>query len=161
MKLSNIDLRILQELQRDAGQTNLALAEKIGLSAPACLKRVQRLKSAGVIEKIVAIISPAAVGMRLNMIVEIEMKEDNLSLYQQFMEIIHSTIEVKQCYQVTGEVDFVLMVDVADIFEYEAFCKRVLYAHDNMRKFTTLISRCTKFDLCQHALTKNIPGLPS
>jgi Lrp/AsnC family leucine-responsive transcriptional regulator len=160
MKLSNIDLRILRELQQNADQTNLALAEKVGLSAPACLKRVQKLKSEGVIEKIVAIVSSAAVGRRLNMIVEIEMKEDNISLYQQFMAVINKAMEVKQCYQVTGQVDFVLVVDVADIFEYEDFCNRVLYAHDNMKKFTTLISRCTKFDLCQHALTQNLPEGP-
>ncbi|MGH1487558.1 MAG: Lrp/AsnC family transcriptional regulator [Cellvibrionaceae bacterium] len=154
MRLNNIDIRILNELQRDADQTNLALAEKVGLSAPACLKRVQKLKASGVIERVVAIVSPQAVGKRLNMIVEIEMKEDNPSLDKQFMEALTKAIEVKQCYQVTGQVDFVLVVNVADIFEYESFCQKTLYSHNNMKKFTTLISiRCTKFDLCQHALT--------
>ena len=156
MKLNSIDIRILKELQKDADQTNIALAEKVGLSAPACLKRVQKLKSEGMIEKIIAIVSSAAVGRRLNMIVEIEMKEDNLSCYQQFKVMVNKALEVKQCYQVTGQVDFVLIVDVADIFEYEDFCNRVLYSHDNIKKFTTLISRCTKFDLCHHALTENL-----
>lgn len=153
MKLNNIDIRILQELQRNADQTNLALAEKVGLSPPACLKRVQKLKDAGVIQKIVAIVSPDAAGRRLNMIVEVEMHVDEATLDQQFLQKLDKAPEVKQCYKVTGEVDFVLVVNVADIFEYEDFCKRVLYANTNMKKFTTLISiKCTKFDLCQHDL---------
>ena len=147
MKLNNIDIRILQELQRNADQTNLALAEKVGLSPPACLKRVQKLKEAGVIQKIVAIVSPEAAGRRLNMIVEVEMHQDDATLTQQFLRSVDKAMEVKQCYKVTGEVDFVLVVNVADIFEYEDFCQRVLYASTNMKKFTTLISiSCTKFD---------------
>ena len=154
MKLNNIDIRILPELKRDADQTNLSLAEKVGLSAPACLKRVQKLKESGVIERIVALVSDDVAGRRLNMIVEIEMKQDDQSLNQGFLQSIDTAPEVKQCYKVTGEVDFVLVVNVADIFEYEDFCSRVIYSHKNMKKFTTLISmKCTKFDLSHHAIS--------
>jgi Lrp/AsnC family transcriptional regulator, leucine-responsive regulatory protein len=153
MKLNNIDIRILQELQRDADQTNLALAEKVGLSPPACLKRVQKLKVAGVIDRIIAIVSTTSFRRRLNMVVEVEMKQDKPVLYQQFIDLMAKAPEVKQCYQVTGVVDFVLIVNVADIFEFEAFCERTLYKHDNMQKFTTLVSvKCTKFDTTQHEL---------
>lgn len=150
MKLSKIDIRILKELQQNADQTNVALADKVGLSAPACLKRVQKLKSAGVIERIVAIISPEVVGKRLNMLVEIKMHNDDLAIAQQFLNAMDQAPEVKQCYKVTGEVDFVLVVNVADIFEYDAFCERVIYPQEQLKKYTTLISlRCTKFDLSQ------------
>lgn len=147
MKLTNIDIRILQELQKNADQTNLALADKVGLSAPACLKRVQKLKAAGVIDRIVAITNPQAAGKRLNMIVQVEMKEDKISLSQQFIELMAKAPEVKQCYQVTGVIDFVIIVNVGDMFEFERFCDRTLHQHQNMRKFTTMVSvRCTKFD---------------
>ncbi|MFT7389543.1 MAG: Lrp/AsnC family leucine-responsive transcriptional regulator [Candidatus Endobugula sp.] len=153
MKLNAIDIRILKELQSNADQTNLSLAEKIGLSAPACLKRVQKLKAAGVIEKVVAIVSSDAVGRRLNMVVEIEMDTDDLAVGDKLIEAVNQAPEVKQCYRVTGEVDFVLIVNVADIFEYETFCERVIYPQASMKKFTTLISlRCTKFDLSQGGL---------
>jgi len=70
------------------------------------------------------------------------------------IEVMNRAPEVKQCYKVTGAVDFVLIVNVADIFEYEAFCERVIYKQANMKKFTTLISvRCTKFDLSQGGLS--------
>jgi Lrp/AsnC family leucine-responsive transcriptional regulator len=154
MNLSNIDIRILEELQQNADQTNLALAEKVGLSAPACLKRVRRLKASGVIKRIVAIVSPDVAGRRLNMIVEIKTKVDDAKLDQQFIAALGRAPEVKQCYQVTGEIDFVLIVNVANIFEYESFCERVIYGHKDLKKFTTLISiRCTKFDLCEHVLS--------
>jgi Lrp/AsnC family leucine-responsive transcriptional regulator len=154
MKLHQMDIRILKELQQDAAQTNLALAEKVGLSAPACLKRVHKLKAEGIIERIVAIVSPNAVDRRLNMVVEIEMTTDDLIVANQFIEAVNQSPEVKQCYKVTGEVDFVLIVNVTDIFEYEKFFQRVIYAHKGMKKFTTLISlRCTKFDLSQGGLS--------
>ena len=150
MKLSSIDIRILKELQSNADQTNLALAEKVGLSAPACLKRVKKLKSEGIIERIVAVVSSDAIGRRLNMIVEVHMTTDDLATANTFIAAVDQSPEVKQCYKVTGEVDFVLVVNVSDMFEYEAFCQRVIYAHPSMKKFTTLISlRCTKFDLSQ------------
>ncbi|REG83211.1 Lrp/AsnC family transcriptional regulator [Marinomonas pollencensis] len=153
MKLDSIDIRILKELQRDADQTNLALAETVGLSAPACLKRVHKLKAEGVIERVVAVVSAQAIGRRLNMVVEVEMSSDDMRLANQFINAIDQSPEVKQCYKVTGSVDFVLIVNVADVFEYDAFCQRVIYAQEGMKKFTTLISlRCTKFDLSQGGL---------
>lgn len=153
MKLSNIDIRILRELQSNADQTNLALAEKVGLSPPACLKRVQRLKNEGLIDRIVAIVSTNSFKRRLNMVVEVEMKSDDQRMSKEFIQTINNVPEVKQCYQVTGVVDFVLIVNVADIFEYETFCQNVLHQHSNMHKFTTLVSmKCTKFDTSQHDL---------
>ncbi len=154
MKLNNIDIRILHELQENADQTNLALAEKVGLSAPACLKRVQRLKAEGVIDRIVAIVSTDSFQRRLNMVVEVEMKSDRAELRKTFVDMILKAPEVKQCYQVTGTVDFVLIINVADIFEYEAFCQKVLYKHSDMHKFTTSVSiKCIKFDTSQHDLS--------
>jgi Lrp/AsnC family leucine-responsive transcriptional regulator len=154
MKLHPIDIRILTELQQDADQTNLSLAEKVGLSAPACLKRVHKLKAEGIIERVVAVVSAQALGRRLNMVVEVEMTSDDLMLANQFIAAINQSPEVKQCYKVTGSVDFVLIVNVSEIFEYEAFCQRVIYAQQGMKKFTTLISlRCTKFDLSQGGLS--------
>ena len=154
MKLHPIDIRILKELQQNADQTNLALAEKVGLSAPACLKRVHKLKAEGIIERVVALVSSQAIGRRLNMVVEIKMTTDDLAIANLFIEAVNQSPEVKQCYKVTGEVDFVLIVNVTDIFEYEEFCQRVIYAQPCMKKFTTLISlRCTKFDLSQGGLS--------
>ncbi|EHJ94736.1 Lrp/AsnC family transcriptional regulator [Vreelandella boliviensis] len=142
-----IDRRILDQLQRDASLTNQALADEIGLSPSACLKRVKRLRDAGIIEREVALLNPNALGQCLHMVVEVTMERDNKSLYQRFLTSALSAPEVKQCYQVTGECDFVLIVTVADLDEYDRFCDRVLYNDDNLRKFRTLLSRKRhKFD---------------
>ena len=154
MKLHPTDIRILKELQQDADQTNLSLAEKVGLSPPACLKRVQKLKADGVIERIVAIVSHDAIDRRLNIIVEVEMTTDTHVAVESFIKKINNSPEVKQCYKVTGEVDFVLVVNVRGIFEFDEFCQRVIYSHEYMKKFTSLISvNCTKFDLSQGGLS--------
>ncbi len=147
MALDRIDIRILAQLQNQADMTNLALAEAVGLSAPACLKRVKRLKDQDYISQQVVILDPDKFGRCLHMVVEVEMERDKSELYQAFLRRALKEPEVKQCYQVTGEVDFVLIVTVPDMHAYDDFCQRVLYKDNNMRKFRTLISmRRHKFD---------------
>ncbi|PPC78653.1 Lrp/AsnC family transcriptional regulator [Pokkaliibacter plantistimulans] len=140
MELDRIDRAILSTLQQDCSCTNLQLAEQVGLSPPACLKRVKRLTDEGYIDKKVALLVPEKFGPCLHMVVEVIMERDNKAMYQRFLNRAVAAPEVKQCYRVTGEVDFVLIVMVPDMDAYEAFCDRVLHADDNMKKFRTLIS---------------------
>lgn len=141
VSLDRIDRRILALLQQDAGQTNQALAERVGLSPPSCLKRVRRLEHDGYIQRRVALLSPERLGPLLHVVVEVTMERDRKDLYQQFLRRALGHAAVKQCYQVTGEIDFVLIVVVADMDAYDRFCDEVLYADPNMRKFRTLVSR--------------------
>lgn len=146
--MDSLDRRILNQLQLDAGMTNQALADAIGLSPSACLKRVNRLRAAGIIDREVALLNPNALGQCLHMVVEVTMERDNKALYQRFLNSALSAPEVKQCYQVTGESDFILIMIVKDLDEYDRFCDEVLYSDDNMRKFRTLLSRKRhKFDI--------------
>lgn len=148
-----IDQRILIQLQRDASLTNQALADSVGLSPSACLKRVKRLWKNGVLERQVVLVNPAAVGLYMHMVVEVTMERDRKDLYQRFLKNAIAVDEVKQCYQVTGEVDFVLIVQVPDMEAYDRFCDELLYADDNVRKFRTLISRDRKkFDTSIHKI---------
>ena len=147
MHLDRIDRRILATLQRDCSLTNLALAEEVGLSPPACLKRVKRLTEEGVIARRVELLAPERLGQPLHVVVEVQMERDRKDLYAAFLRRVQTAREVKQCYQVTGEVDFVLIVVVPDMDAYDRFCDAVLYADDNLRKFRTMISRFrNKFD---------------
>lgn len=147
MSLDRIDIRILSQLQQCSDRTNIELAQQVGLSAPACLKRVKRLKQEGYISREVVILDPDKFGACLHMVVEVEMERDRSELYQAFLRTALKEPEVKQCYQVTGEVDFILIVTVPDMQTYDNFCHRVLYKNNNMRKFRTLISmRRHKFD---------------
>lgn len=141
MTLDSLDRRILDQLQTDASLTNQALADRVGLSPSACLKRVKRLKREGVIARQVALLDPARLAPCLHMVVEVIMACDRKDLYQRFVDRILEEDEVKQCYQVTGEVDFVLIVEVENMEAYDRFCDRVLFSDDNLQKFRTLISR--------------------
>ncbi|MCL6415286.1 Lrp/AsnC family transcriptional regulator [Aestuariirhabdus sp. Z084] len=145
--IDRLDTAILKQLQQDCSVTNQQLAERVGLSPPACLKRVRKLKQSGLIKQQVALLDQEQLGACLHMVVEVEMERDRYDLYQQFAKRVNAAEEVKQCYQVTGEVDFVLIVVVADMVAYEAFCRQVLYAEANMKNFRTLISmKRVKFD---------------
>ena len=142
-----LDQRILDCLQRDARVTNQSLADKVGLSPSACLKRVKRLHDSGIIDRVVALLNPEAIGKSLYFVVEVTMERDQKRLYKRFEDRALAASEVKQCYQVTGECDFVLIVAVPDMDAYDRFCDSILYADDNLRKFRTLVSRKrSKFD---------------
>ncbi|WP_428609099.1 Lrp/AsnC family transcriptional regulator [Sedimenticola sp.] len=139
-ELDRIDRHILNRLQNDNKISNLKLAEQVGLSPPACLRRVNRLRAEGVIIADVSLVAPQVAGHHINIIVEVEMERDHLELAAQFRKAIQDSPEVTQCYAVTGEVDFILVVSVADMQAYDAFTQKVLYKQPNLRKFRSLIS---------------------
>ncbi len=140
MELDQTDRMLLNLLQQDNRMTNVRLAEEVGLSPPACLQRLKRLRGSGIIQREVALLDPVIAGRMMTIIVEVELERDRPDLVRPFLQAIGKAPEVTQCYQVTGEVDVVLVVSVADIQAFEVFVHRVLYAESNMRKFRTLIS---------------------
>ena len=128
--------------------TNQSLADEVGLSASACLKRVQRLRERGIIKQVVALLDPEKLGPCLHIVVEITMTKDDARLYQRFENSMNEALAVKQCYRVTGDTDFVLIVVVRDMNEYDDFCNDVLYGDNNLLKFRSLVARKrAKFDV--------------
>lgn len=138
--LDRIDKNILTQLQQDCSLTNVELAAQVGLSPPACLKRVKRLTEEGYITRHVALLAAQKFGPMLHMVVEVHMERDHKQQFQEFVRQVQATPEVKQCYQVTGEVDFVLVIMVRDMEAYEALSDRLFYSNPNIRKFRTMIS---------------------
>ncbi|WP_028117222.1 Lrp/AsnC family transcriptional regulator [Ferrimonas senticii] len=146
MELDKIDRRILLKLQHNNRIANVDLAAEVGLSPPACLKRVKRLRDEGVIVGDKAILNPELIGNKLTLIVSVEMDRDRGEIYQQFRKTIMKTPEVTQCYQISGSYDFMLVVAVADIQTYETFVERTLRSDLNIRKFHTAVCmRTVKF----------------
>jgi Lrp/AsnC family leucine-responsive transcriptional regulator len=99
MFLDHTDKAILRYLQQDASVSNLQLSSIIGLSPPACFKRVKRLKSEGIIVSQIALFDQAKLGSCLHMVVNVEMERDRLDLYEKFIRHIRTAREVKQCYK--------------------------------------------------------------
>lgn len=127
------DLRLLAALQQDASRSNQALAEAVHLSPTTCLRRVRRLTDAGVIERTVAVLSPEALGHGLTAIVEITLDHQSAERLADFESRATQDHSVQQCYRTNGGPDFVLIAQVADMAQYQAFAQRLLNNDANVR----------------------------
>ena len=121
MKFDAIDIRILRELQQDGSLSNVELARRVHLSPSPCLARVKALEAAGVIGRYVALANPKALGLDLNVFINISLKEQSKQALAAFEERIAEHEEVMECYLMTGDSDYLIRVAVADIAALERF----------------------------------------
>ncbi|MEO8300109.1 MAG: Lrp/AsnC family transcriptional regulator [Burkholderiales bacterium] len=128
-----IDLRLLAELQTDAGRSNQALAEAAHVSPATSLRRVRRLADAGVIERTVAVLSPEALGHGLTAIVEITLDQQSAERLVAFEARAVADDGIQQCYRTNGGPDFVLIAQVPDMAAYQALAQRLFNDDANVR----------------------------
>lgn len=122
MKLDRTDIRILNEMQQDAGLTNQELADKVGLSPSPCLRRVKALEEAGYIRKKVALLDQQRVGLKLTAFIQISMDRHTPDRFEVFESLLTSYPEVKSCSLVTGQsADYLVEVVVEDMDRYQEF----------------------------------------
>lgn len=138
--LDDLDRRILNALQTNASQTNNDLAAAVHASPPTCMRRVRRLTELGVIEKQVAVVSPAKVGAQLSAIVEITLDNQAVERQTEFEALVAAESAVLQCYRVSPGPDFVLIVQVADMPAYNALVHRLFASHANVRNVKSFFS---------------------
>jgi Lrp/AsnC family leucine-responsive transcriptional regulator len=132
IELDATDRRLLALLQDDCAQTNDLLASRAHVSPATSLRRVRRLVEAGVIERRIAIVNPAAAG-GVTAIVEVTLEQQSAELLDHFEAQVAVAAEVQQCYRVASGPDFVLVVLVPDVAAYHAFAHSVLTAQANVR----------------------------
>lgn len=140
MTPDSFDLAILKLLQKDNRVPQRLIAEQVGLSAPAVQRRIQRLESSGVISANVAIVDPAALGRPLTILVEVELVSERSGDIDALKRRFLDAPEVQQCYYVTGEVDFMLVVTVPTMADYEDMTRRLFFSDENVRKFRTFVT---------------------
>jgi DNA-binding Lrp family transcriptional regulator len=121
MKLDSVDIRILQELQQDGSLSNAKLAQRIHLTPSPCLARVRALEANGVIDRYVALVRTAALGLGLNVFISISLRAQNKEALALFEQRIAEHDEVMECYLMTGESDYLIRVAVTDIAALEKF----------------------------------------
>ncbi|MCB1607887.1 MAG: Lrp/AsnC family transcriptional regulator [Xanthomonadales bacterium] len=121
MKLDRTDLRILEVLQREGRITNAELAERVNLSAAPCLRRLQRLERDGVIAGYGARVDPKAVGLGLQAFVRVQLETHDSKHVKRFAALMAEAEEVVSCWSLTGEMDYLLQVAVADLEHYNSF----------------------------------------
>jgi Lrp/AsnC family transcriptional regulator, leucine-responsive regulatory protein len=139
--MDSFDVKILNIVQRDNRLPAEKIADQVGLSPSAVQRRLKRLRKDGIIEADVAIISPEAAGRRLTAIVEVTVKQERplMRVLEEFKRLALAAPEVMQCYHVTGNADFILIVMARDMQEYEAFTRRLFVENSNVRRFHTSI----------------------
>lgn len=119
--LDAIDRRILQQLQEHARTTNVELAEAVGLSASACLRRVRDLEQRRVIRGYAAIVDAGALGLGVSVMLNVTLERQIETALEEFERRITQWPEVMECYLMTGDADYLIRVVVPDLPAYERF----------------------------------------
>lgn len=133
------DLQILKIVQSNARVTADAISNDVGLSPAAVQKRLKRLKETGVIEREIAVLSSKKLDRDLTVIVEVILERENRQKLEAFKNKMRNTPSVQQCYYTTGEADFLLILSMRDIKEYEAFTQEHFFDASNISRFKTSI----------------------
>lgn len=120
-KLDRIDRKILHDLQEKGRMTNVKLAERAGISAPPCLRRVRALEDAGVIRGYHADIDPAALGYGISVWAQVGLSSQSEADLKKFEDTVKSWPLVRECYLVSGEADYILKIVAADWDAYQKF----------------------------------------
>jgi DNA-binding Lrp family transcriptional regulator len=142
--LDATDLKLLAILQTDASISNIALAEKLNISPPTCLRRTNRLKQEGWIEKEVAILSANKLGQYLGhgvtAIIEVSLDKQGEEWLTAFEKRAVQETAVQQCWRVSPGPDFLLVTQLADMPAYLAFTQRLLTQDANVRNVKAFFS---------------------
>ena len=138
------DLKLLDLLQTDASLSNQDLAEQVHISPPTCLRRIKRLRDAGLIEREIAVLSAdrlaAVLGHGLTALVEISLDRQGEEALTAFEARVVQDDAVQQCYRVSPGPDFVLLVHVADMPGYQALAQRLFTSDANVRNVKAFFS---------------------
>jgi Lrp/AsnC family leucine-responsive transcriptional regulator len=129
ISLTRTDRRLLEILQKDARLTNLELAERVSLSPSACLRRVRALEKAGVIRRYAALVEPRKVGLTLMAFVNVKLEKRGRMPTDAFARVVKDWPEVLACHSLTGDMDYLLRVQVADLDHFARFLMESLLKH--------------------------------
>lgn len=112
--LDRIDRAILKQLQQDASISNVSLAARVKLSAPACLRRVERLKEAGLIRRVVALLDPEGLGAGMLVVIGFVLDRSTPESFAAFEKAARKVVGCMECHVVTGEFDYFMLVRTRD-----------------------------------------------
>lgn len=139
-EIDDFDRRLIELVRRDNLEPARSLADKVGLSISAVLRRLRRLREEGIIVADIAIIDPALTGSALTIHVLVRMKQSGRRAMDAFGRDILRHREVTGAWEVTGDDDFVLKVQVGSMAEYDAFTRRALDEEGGVQAFKSLIT---------------------
>ena len=146
--LDDIDKRIVAVLQAEGRLPMVDLADRVGLSATPCQRRVKRLEEEGVIDRYAALVSPSSVGLALQALVQVTLDDHSERTVAAFEAAIRARPEVVACYAVTGDMDFLLHVLAPDLASFSEFAMKALLRMPGVRGTrSSFIMQAVKSDL--------------
>ncbi len=138
--LDALDWRILKELQADSGLTNVLLAQRVGLSPPACLRRVRSLEEAGLIEGYTALLDEAALGFSLTAYAMVRLHNQAEADLRAFEDLVLGWPIVREAYMLSGESDYILKCIAPDMASFQDFVLGTLTAAPNVASVKTYLT---------------------
>jgi DNA-binding Lrp family transcriptional regulator len=151
INLDDIDRRLLSELQNEGRITNVELAQRVGLTAPPCLRRVRSLEDAGVIQGYHADLDPSKLGFTITVFALVSLKSQAEEALRGFEQHMNTLPEVRECHMLNGEIDFILKIVSRDLQSFQEFLTSKLTPAPNVDSVkTSLVIRTAK----------TLPGVP-
>jgi len=149
--IDTVDRVILRHLQAEGRVTNVELAERAGLTAPPCLRRVRALEEAGAIRGYHADLDPEALGYAITVFAMVSLKSQAETDLRKFEEHVAALPQVRECHMLNGEIDFILKVVAHDLQEFQRFLTSELTPAPNVASVKTSLTIRT---------SKHLPGVP-
>lgn len=139
-ELDHFEIKIIRELQRDASLTTAQIADKVGLSASPCWRRIDRLEREGIIKKRVALIDRRKVGLNAHIFAQVRLNAHGRANLDDFSQAIRGFPEVLDAYVLMGTTDFMLRIVTRDIEAYERFFFEKLSKLDGIQEITSTVA---------------------
>ncbi|KAB2902731.1 MAG: Lrp/AsnC family transcriptional regulator [Burkholderiaceae bacterium] len=137
--LDPYDLKLLAEVQQDARTAQSELGARVNLSAAAVNRRLKRLGEEQVITQYTAIVAPEALGYHLTVVAQVEAENERIDLLDAMRRSFEACPQVQQCYYVTGEWDFVLIIAAHHMAQYTELTRQLFFKSNNVKRFKTLV----------------------
>jgi DNA-binding Lrp family transcriptional regulator len=150
-QLDDIDRRLLRALQRDANESQAALAEKVGASPASVWRRIRALEQAGVLKGAVRLVDAELLGRGVSVICQLRMRSHAADDRASFETFVRARQEIAECFAMSGEWDYLVRVVVRDVADYERFLMRELLRHP------TIAAASSHFALNQIKYTTAVP----
>lgn len=138
--LDAYDLKILAEVQQDARIAQSELGDRVHLSTAAVNRRLKRLSDDGVIDRVTAVVAPEALGYALTIVAEVEAESVQVDLLDAMKQSFSSNPMVQQCYYVTGQCDFILVIVAQSMEQYQELTRELFFQNNNVKRFRTFVS---------------------
>jgi DNA-binding Lrp family transcriptional regulator len=144
VRLDSIDRRILKELQEDGRVTNVELAGRVGISPPPCLRRVRALEDAGYIQGYRALLNEKLLGYEVTVFAMVHLGSQAEADLKAFEDFVRAEPLVRECFMLSGEVDFILKCVAPDLKTFQAFVADLTAAPHVRNVKTSLVLRNSK-----------------